>query len=160
MAIASRVFTSSHAPRGRLISPFTLYPNPNRQNLAFFEKNLKKISNRPIPAGDDAKAAARNISIPSRRLSYGLLLCRCQTAASIFRASSTEWLTNIGPLCGVALKSSGGFEILYFKPPFSFWKNGSTEGVVKSPFFKDTAVSKEVSPCPFSLLIVHLIYTG
>ena len=39
-------------------------------------------------------------------------------------------------------------------------KNGSTEGVVKSPFFKDTAVSKEVSPCPFSLLIVHLIYTG
>ena len=74
-----------HRKRKQGISPFTLYPNPNRQNLAFFEKNLKKISNRPIPAGDDAKAAARNISIPSRRLSYGLLLCRCQTAASIFR---------------------------------------------------------------------------
>ena len=34
------------------------------------------------------------------------------------------------------------------------------EAQLKSPFFKDTAVSKEVSPCPFSLLIVHLIYTG
>ena len=37
---------------------------------------------------------------------------------------------------------------------------GSTGGVVKSPFFKDMAVSKEVSPCPFSLLIAPLIYTG
>lgn len=25
------------------------------------------------------------------------------------------------------------------KPPFSFFKNGNTEGVLKSPFFKDTA---------------------
>ena len=39
-------------------------------------------------------------------------------------------------------------------------KIGSTGGVVKSPFFKDMAVSKEVSPCPFSLLIAPLIYTG
>ena len=28
-----------------------------------------------------------------------------------------------------------------FKPPFSFSKNGFAEGLLKSPFFKDTAVS-------------------
>ena len=46
------------------------------------------------------------------------------------------------------------------KPPFSFWKNGFTEGVIKSPFFKDTAVSEEVSPCPFLLSVIPLILCG
>ena len=39
-------------------------------------------------------------------------------------------------------------------------KNGFTEGVIKSPFFKDTAVSEEVSPCPFLLSVIPLILCG
>lgn len=35
---------------------------------------------------------------------------------------------------------SGGFE--KSRPPFSFFKNENTGGVLKSPFFKDTAVSR------------------
>ena len=35
---------------------------------------------------------------------------------------------------------NGGFEIVNFKPPFSFEKR-KMEGVLKSPIFKDMAVS-------------------
>ena len=38
-------------------------------------------------------------------------------------------------------------------------KNENTEGVLKSPFFKDTAVSEEVSPCLFlSFFTVPMTY--
>ncbi len=36
---------------------------------------------------------------------------------------------------------NGGFEIVNFKPPFSF-ENEITVGVLKSPIFKDMEVSK------------------
>ena len=39
-------------------------------------------------------------------------------------------------------------------------KNWITEGVLKSPFFEDTAVSKEVSLCPFCFLIALMICTS
>ena len=41
------------------------------------------------------------------------------------------------------------------KPPLSFEKQDAG-GVLKSPFFKDTAVSEEVSPCPFLLFITRI----
>ena len=47
-----------------------------------------------------------------------------------------------------------------FKPPFSFFKNENTEGVIKSPFFKDTAVSEEVLPCPFCFFKAFMICTS
>ena len=37
------------------------------------------------------------------------------------------------------------------------WING---GVLKSPFFKDTAVSEEVSLCPFFFFAASMIYTS
>ena len=58
---------------------------------------------------------------------------------------------------------NGGFEITISEPPFSFWKIGFTvggRGVVKSPFFKDTAVSEEVSPCPFCFFATPMIFTS
>ena len=39
-------------------------------------------------------------------------------------------------------------------------QNGFTGGVVKSPFFKDTAVSEEVSPCPFCFFATPMIFTS
>ena len=48
--------------------------------------------------------------------------------------------------------NNGGFEIANFKPPFSFSKNENTGGVLKSPFFKDTAVSGRYRRVHFYLL--------
>ena len=41
-----------------------------------------------------------------------------------------------------------------------FSKNKNTGGVLKSPFFKDTAVSEEVSPCPFCFFTAPMICTS
>ena len=43
------------------------------------------------------------------------------------------------------------------RPPFSFWKIGQAEGVLKLPFIEDTAVSKEILPCLFLTLMIQLV---
>ena len=48
MAIASRVSTSSHAPRGRFISPFITYPNLKSAFGTLFEEKLEKQSKEDV----------------------------------------------------------------------------------------------------------------
>ena len=82
------------------------------------------------------------------------------TAVLAAKAAKTDVDTLIGSDTGKSVRTIANEELAAHLIPEGAQESLDTEGVLKSPFFKDTAVSEEVSPCPFCFFATPMNFTS